>query len=264
MQTFSKRLLRTTGMAILLAAIPIVAFAAPAPPPAGFGSAEPTVLKHLPAGHDELVFRGEASDRSFPVYLSRGELDATRTFQLTFQNTVATLPDRSVVALSINGRLLATIPLRSSNGLSTIAVPIPAGVLIPGFNAVDVSVAMSHRVDCSIAATYELWTLLDPAKTGFVVPAASSGAVRSLNELAGEPLAEDGTTRIHLQIKDPSDAESIHQAGRFIDALVARAGLQRPLVDVGDRTGPGRRLRRDPCEFGHCQRGRESLAGRKS
>lgn len=239
MQSLSRHLLRTSAVALLLAAGSLAAGAVPAPASPGLGSVDPTVIKHLPAGRDELVFRGEASERNFPVYLSRGEVETTRTFQLTFQNTVAALPDRSAATLAVNGHLLATVPLRSSNGLTTVAVPIPAGVLVPGLNAVDVNVAMSHRVDCSVAATYELWTLLDPARTGFVAPAASAGAVRSLDELAGEPLAQNGTTRIHLRLPDPSDTDAVQQAGRFIDALVARAGLNRPVVDVGADPGQG-------------------------
>ena len=250
MQILSPRLLRTTSVVMLIATGSLAALAAPAPALLSLGSAEPTILKHLPAGRDELIFRGEASSQSFQVYLSRGELDATRSFQLTFQNTIAALPDRSVIKLSINGHLLSTIPARSSNGMSTIAVPMPSGVLVPGANAVDVSVEMSHRVDCSIAATYELWTLLDPAKTGFVVPAAAAGVVRNLDELASEPLAEDGTSCIHLRLKDPSDPDLIRQAGRVIDAVVARSGLRRPIVEVGADAGPGCRFRRGHCEFG--------------
>ena len=239
MQILSTRLLRTTAVVMLIAASSLAVHAAPESALLALGAPGATTLKHLPAGHDQLVFRGEASDRSFAVFLSRGELDATRTFQLTFQNTVATLPDRSVIRLTINGHVLATIPARSSRGMSTIPVQIPAGVLVPGFNAVDVSVDMSHRVDCSIAATYELWTLLDPARTGFVVPASSAGAVRSLDELAGEPLADDGTTRIHLRMANAADPEVARQAGRFIDAIVGRARLSRPVVDVSAEPGQG-------------------------
>ena len=112
-------------------------------------------------------------------------------------------------------------------------VAIPPGVLVPGFNKVDVSVSMTHRVDCSTGATYELWTALDPAQTGFMVPTSSAGTIRGIGELAGEPLAEDGTTHIHLKTGDAEDAASIARAGRFIDALVSRGGLTRPVVETG-------------------------------
>ncbi|MGI3899903.1 MAG: cellulose biosynthesis cyclic di-GMP-binding regulatory protein BcsB [Janthinobacterium lividum] len=245
MQIFSRLLLQSSGLALLVAAGSVTAQAAPssAIPPAfafsGVTPADSATLKHLPAGPDEMVFRGEASTKRFDLNLSRGELDAMTTFRLAFQNTVAALPDRSNITLRINGRVLATIPARSSNGLSTVSVPIPAGVLVPGLNAVELSSTMSHRVDCSVPATYELWTLIDPAKTGFVLPASASAAVRTIADIASEPLADDGTTRIHLRLPNTTDADTIRQGARFIDALVARVGLRRPIVDVGADAGKG-------------------------
>ncbi len=200
---------------------------------------QPSVLKHLPAGRDEMVFRGETAQRSWSVYLGRAEVDHTKSFQLALKNTVLLLPERSFVRLSINNHVLATIPARAPNITSLIPVTIPAGVLVPGFNKVDVSVSMTHRVDCSAGATYELWTSLDPAQTGFMVPSLSAGTIRGIDELAGEPLAEDGTTRIYLRTGETDDAASIGRAGRFIDALVSRGGLTRPVVETGPGSGQG-------------------------
>ena len=210
-------------------------------PPLRVAAATPSqpVLKHLPAGHDEMTFRGETTRRSWPIYLARGDIERTRTFQLALKSTVALLPEHSAVKLSINGHLLATVPVRSSEGFAVVPVAIPSGVLVPGFNSVDVSVAMEHRVDCSIAATYELWTLLDPAQTGFVVPAGSTSGLRSIDDIAGEPLAEDGTTRIALRTTDLDNADAIGRAARFIDALVHRADLARPVVQIGSDGGHG-------------------------
>ena len=199
-----------------------------------------TTLKHLPAGHDELVFRGESAHRSWSVYVERGEIERAKVFQIALENTVALLPERSALKLAINGHLLATVPARFPNGLAVVPVAIPSGVLVPGFNSVDVSVTMAHRVDCSVAATYELWTRLDPAQTGFVIPAQRAG-MHSIDDLASQPLAEDGTTHITLRAADLGDAATVGQAAHFIDALVERAGLTRPVVqaDPAGGRGPG-------------------------
>ena len=123
---------------------------------------------------------------------------------------------------------------------TVVAVRIPPGVLTPGPNDVQIRVALAHRVDCSIKATYELWALLDPAQTGFVIDSAAAAyAVRSLDDLAAEPAAEDGATHIHVRLAADADPESISRAGRFVDALVRRAGLLRPIVDVGPQEGRG-------------------------
>lgn len=229
----------SAAVAAVLAGTP-TAMAAPATPaPAVVAPAPALALKHLPAGQEQLTFRGELSHRTFSVYLGRGEVERAKVFQLALKNAVALLPERSTLKLSVNGRALATLPARSSEGLSITSVAIPPGVLVPGFNTVEVSVAMAHRVDCSVAATYELWTLLDPAQTGFVVPTAPWGGSRSISDIAAEALAADGTTRIALRIPDSGDAGAIERASLFIDALVQRAGLVRPIVETDEGGGRG-------------------------
>ncbi len=241
MSILSKHLLKSSAAIaslMILAASCSAHAAAPSSTMFG-GTTQPSVLKHLPAGHDEMVFRGETDQRSWSVYLGRAEVDHTKSFQLAMKNTVLLLPERSFVRLSINGHVLTTVPARAPNITSLIPVTIPPGVLVPGFNKVDVSVSMTHRVDCSTGATYELWTALDPAQTGFVVPTSSAGTIRGIGELAGEPLADDGTTHIYLRTSDAEDAASIGRAGRFIDALVSRGGLTRPVVETGPGAGQG-------------------------
>ena len=76
---------------------------------------------------------------------------------------------------------------------------------MPGSNTVEISVALAHRVDCSVNATYELWAMLDPAQTGIVTDRGSPSSARTLDDIAAEPLAEDGTTRIHVRMAE--DAE---------------------------------------------------------
>lgn len=201
-------------------------------------AAEP-VVKPLPAGHDDLVFRGENATRTWSVNLSREEASRVTTFQLAMLNSISVLPDRSSLKLTINGHALTSVPLRSSAKLTDLGVRIPSGFLVPGFNAVQVDVTQVHRVDCSLKATYELWSLLDPSRTGFVVPGQSAGSVRGLDELAAEPLAADGTTRIRLRLPAGADADGLDRAARFVSALVTRAHLARPVVDVGQDGGAG-------------------------
>ena len=230
------------GSALAVAAgllsAPPAAMAA-ATPAATLAPASTTTLKRLPAGHDELVFRGENAARAWQVYLSPTEATRISSFQLGLLNSVVDLPDRSSVKLTINGRPLAAAPVRSPDEITNLPVKIPPGVLLPGLNTVQVNVALTHRVDCSVGATYELWALLDPARTGFVVDNVDSYAIRSLDELAAEPLAEDGATHIHVRLQDVADPDSVGRAARFVDALVRRAGLARPIVDVGPEPGHG-------------------------
>jgi hypothetical protein len=202
--------------------------------------AEAVALVRLPAGPDELVFRGENAGGRWSVYLNPVEAARIQNFQLAMLNAVVALPERSSLKLIVNGRLLATLPVRSAERLDAVTVRIPPGVLTPGANDVQVRVALAHRVDCSVKATYELWALLDPAKTGFVIDGAvASYSIHSLDDLAAEPPAEDGTTRIHVRLPDGADPDAIGRAGRLVNALVRRARLSRPVVDVGPDEGQG-------------------------
>ena len=251
--SFGRSLLFTSvaAMSISLHADP--SWATPAPAPFGidvpaptsamaqapFGMGRSSMLKHLPAGSVDLMFRGENAERSFSIILSRAEVEQTRTFQIAVRNAVAALPERSALDVIVNGQVLATIPARSPNAPLVVPVSIPRGTLVPGVNTVELADVMAHRVDCSIAATYELWTQVDPNLTGFVVPDPDFGPMRSIEEVAGEPLSADGTTRLFVSLANAPDALSIGRAALFINALVRRTGLVRPVVEAGPGRGKG-------------------------
>ncbi|MCW6508391.1 cellulose biosynthesis cyclic di-GMP-binding regulatory protein BcsB [Lichenifustis flavocetrariae] len=201
--------------------------------------ADASVLKRMPASRDLMTFRGENSSAAWPVFLNRNEAAQITTLQLGLLNTVSALPEGSVLKVAINGRPLSSLPIKSPDRMTPVAVKIPTGVLVPGFNAVQVDVTMTHRVDCSVKATFELWTSLDPAQTGFVLPRQMQAAGKSLDDLAGEPLAAEGTTRIHVRLAGDPDPVLLSRAGDLVGALAARAHLLRPVVDVGPEPGNG-------------------------
>ena len=61
-------------------------------------------------------------------------------------------------------------------------------------------VPLTHRVDCSINATYELWASLDPAKTGLMIQKEGSDTTRSFgsNCLLARRMVERGVRFVHL------------------------------------------------------------------
>jgi hypothetical protein len=237
------RLKRSTAIAAFLmvgAAAPSLAAATDASvSEVALAQAPAGILKRLPAGKDELTFRGENATRNWTIDLSPSEAAMGSSFQLAMLNAVVVLPERSFLKLTVNGRPLASLPVRSPDKVTTQAVRIPPGVLRPGANKIQISVALTHRVDCSAKATYELWALLDPSRTGVLTEKSNTLAMRSLDELAAEPLAEDGSTRIHVRMANTADPDAISRASRFVNALVRRAGLFRPIVDVGPDVGQG-------------------------
>ena len=199
----------------------------------------PATLRPLPAGPDDLVLRGEAARRSFSVALSGTEVDAIRQLQIGLSHSVVLLPDASVLKVSINGHPLDAVPLNAGSAATRVTLDVPAGLLMQGANAIDIETTMRHRVDCSIGATYELWTRLDPVRTGFVTTGAAPAPVATLADLGQTSLAADGTTRIHLVSAAAADAAALNRAAALIDALVTQAHLPRPVVDIGPEAGQG-------------------------
>ena len=228
-----KKRLAAASLAALVALSWAPASAATAAQPHETAARQPAELKRLPAGRDELVFRGENGARSWQINLSQAEASRIAGFQLAMLNSVVVLPERSWLKVIVNGRTLSTLPVRSPDKTTNIVVRIPPGVLTAGANTVEMSVALTHRVDCSVTATYELWASMDPAQTGFLIDDGAAYSNHSLEDMAAEPLAEDGATHIHLRMREPADADSVARAGRLVNALVRRVGLPRPLVDVG-------------------------------
>jgi hypothetical protein len=239
---FLSAVVGATSLAAIAAGAPADASAAPIL--SASRDVQPTVpdgviLKPLPAGKDELVFRGEASSRVWEVYLSPAEASRIVAFQLGLMSTVVALPDRSTLKITINGRSLSAVPVTTSDKFAKSVLRIPPGVLVAGPNRVQVNVALTHRADCSLKATYELWAMLDPGETGFLTDLAAMSAIRTLDELGAEPAGADGATHIHLRLPDNAESETIARYAHFVDAIVRRAGLRRPIVDVGANAGEG-------------------------
>ena len=78
-----------------------------------------TLLKHLPAGQDELTFRGENASRSFQITMGRTEAARTTALQVALLNAVSVLPDRSAVKVTINGIVVASLPAASAEKRSS-------------------------------------------------------------------------------------------------------------------------------------------------
>ncbi len=89
------------------------------------------------------------------------------TLEIAYDNAVSVLPDTARVDVSVNGAVVGNFPVRSPNGLTTIRIPLKGEQVRAGRNLVRLRAVQHHRVDCSLAATYELWTRLSVSASGF-------------------------------------------------------------------------------------------------
>jgi len=191
-------------------------------------SAEST--RHLPGSPSGWRITGEIGTLDWPVFLTAREAASTRRFRVAYRSSASVLPDASRLALIVNDVVVGRSPIRSPAQIKPIDFEIAPGLLQAGFNSVRFSVEQQHRVDCSLGATYELWTELLPDKSGFLSASAADASPIELNELAALRPQADGALPIEVMLGGrlrPPRVEKILLAAQAV-ALAGR--FQFPLV----------------------------------
>lgn len=210
---------------------PQAAPASVATPPRAEPPAE-DVLRRLPATQRGFRFSGEWAQGEWPVYLTAGQARQATRLQLGFLSAISVMPEGSRLTLAINDIIVAQTALAPPNDIATRVFEIPAGLLVAGFNAVRITVSQRHRVDCSPAATYELWTALDPARTGLILTGSDTRfSPETPADIAAIAPRGDGASPIRLLLAGKLTPDS---AGRAIRAaqIAALAGrMQHPAVE---------------------------------
>jgi hypothetical protein len=103
------------------------------------------------------------------------------TLSLVHLSGADLLPERSHLDVSLNDKPIGTLEPDAFVGPGEASLPIPAGLLRSGRNLVTISGQATHRVLCGPGAGFDLWTQLDPDRSGIVLPAKNLGAVSDLS-----------------------------------------------------------------------------------
>ncbi len=93
-----------------------------------------------------------------------------RRVRLSYSNAISVMPETSRLTIFVNDIQVAQTPIAAASDPGGVDVELPKGLLTAGYNRVRIAVSQRHRVDCSLEATYELWTQLDPAASGSDLP----------------------------------------------------------------------------------------------
>jgi hypothetical protein len=187
-------------------------------------------LRRLPMTLKGFRFTGEWAQNQWPVHLTAQQAREPARFRLAFLSAISVMPEGSQATLSINGAVIARTALAPPDAVATRDFAVPAGLLKPGFNAVRLLIEQRHRVDCSPAATYELWTALDAAQTGLLL--GHAGGFSTPADIAAVPPRRDGANAIRLLLAGKLSPE---MAGRAVRAaqIAALAGRSlQPVVDI--------------------------------
>jgi hypothetical protein len=205
----------------------------PAQPPAA-------ALRHLlPTGN--AVLAGENPQRSWSVYLTPEQAAGATEFGLGYQNSLVVAPEISRLRMTVNGNRLFDVAVASSDAVSRLSAPVPAGLLRAGFNDIKVETVQRHRTDCTIQSTYELWTQLDPASTVLRFADASVMRWTRTDDLRAIGVDVDGRTAVNLVVPAVEGMSAAASALRLAQGLALFADMPNLAVSVTTRDAPARR-----------------------
>ncbi len=190
------------------------------------------IIRHLTNNIQGFRLSGEISTSEWPVFFTAAQTQGRLQFQLGYLSAVSVMPEASFVKLFINDSLVGRANIHTTQGVRTIIFDIPAGLIQPGFNSVRLSADQTHRVDCSLKATYELWTQIDPGKTGFILPAGDAGAT-SFADLAALPPDSQGSMPIRIVLPGKTTPQHIERIIRAVQMISLVGRFEQPVVDVG-------------------------------
>jgi hypothetical protein len=149
--------------------------------PVAATTALPVPQRPLPAVGGSLRLSGEESSLQWPVYLTDAQTRERLRFRIGYLSAISVVPHESFLTASVNDVVIGRTEIKAPGAVRIIEFEVPPGLLKPGYNAVTIAGSQRHRVDCSLQATFELWTQIDPSWTGFVVPQATeAGGLRGL------------------------------------------------------------------------------------
>jgi hypothetical protein len=180
----------------------------------------------------QLRFEGETSAKAWPIYVTAAEARTRARVHIGFTNAISVMPEASSLSISVNDVPIAQTPIAAATDPGALDVELPRGLLTPGYNSLRIAVSQRHRVDCSLEATYELWTQVDPASSGLAFPGVSDPHIEVLDDLAAISPDASGAVTIRLVLPEGADAVAVDNAMRAVEAVAIRANVQRPRVEI--------------------------------
>ncbi len=191
-----------------------------------------SALHRLGSDARQLRFDGENMTRVWPIYATVGQTTGRARLHIAYTNAISVMPEASSIAVSVNDVPVAQSPVNAGGDQATLDVELPKGLLKPGYNALRIAVAQRHRVDCSLEATYELWTQLDLAGSGLSFPAQSEPSIAAIDDIPAVSPGASGAVQIHaVSGRDAKPAELDRLLGAA-QMIAIRGGFARPEVDV--------------------------------
>jgi hypothetical protein len=206
---------------------------APEPNPARRGVAVVAAIeaaRRFPAGTGGYRLAGEEASLQFPVYATEAQARGPTKLRVSYLSAISVAPESSELSGSVNGTRVGWTRIQAPGAVKVVEFPIPEGVLKPGYNAVTLAASQRHRVDCSTEATFELWTQIDPSRSGLVVAQASDLDLKTLAALEPD---ESGALPIGVLLTERPSPERLERMIGAVQAVALVGRLARPAVSFG-------------------------------
>lgn len=159
------------------------------------------------------------------------------TLEIAYDNAVSVLPDTARVEVVVNGQAVGDFAVRSPNGIATISIPLKGEQVKSGRNLVRLRAVQHHRVDCSLPATYELWTRLSASASGFRT--AMPVHFEEPSDLLSVGRNERDQTEIRLIAFPDGGPGLVNQALPVIQSLALAMNRKDVVVRVAPEPGHG-------------------------
>jgi hypothetical protein len=190
------------------------------------------IIRHLTNNIQGYRLAGEIGASEWPIYVTEQQARRKLQFQLGYLAAVSVMPEASTLTLTINDEVVGQTPIRAVQSVKRVVFDIPEGLMRAGFNSVRLSAEQRHRVDCSLEATFELWTQIDPTQTGLIIPASDAG-VDNLADLGALLPDEQGALPIRVIIPDDAKTADIERMLRAVQLISIVGRFEQAVVDAG-------------------------------
>jgi cellulose synthase operon protein B len=181
---------------------------------------------------EKIRLDGEIDARTWAVHLSQDEAASGVSISVGYQNAVVVMPEASRLRAVINGESVVSIPIASSQGIRQVVIPIRSGLLRTGQNIIRLEAAQRHRTDCTIKATYELWTEVDSATTKLIFADGPTRTLRSLEDLPAVGIDTAGVTTIRVVAPKIYRPEIRDRLLRLVQMVALRGRYAHPVIQV--------------------------------
>lgn len=144
---------------------------------------------------------------------------------LRFTNSIALVPDRSVLTIRFNQATLGQIRLEPNDPTVTAAINIPTDLAEPGFNALTFFATQHYESNCEDPESPELWTEIDTTRSTLRILGRIDNSGVTLADLAGVFGPGMGAVRELLMLTPPQSLspERLHALGLVTQGAALRA-----------------------------------------